>query len=251
MFDLFRCAFQNLTRKKSRTWLTILSIAVGVASVILISSIGAIGTQTVNREIDELGIGALTVSSNSLGADQIALGEEHLNFLRIQSQVAEAVPVLTEKARVEMRGLLADGMIWGIDAGAKQIFNLDLQYGRLFRKEDILSGQKICLVDETMAQAFYHRENIVGKKLKISLDGHYETFDIVGVVSSGGNILQNFIGEYVPSFVYIPYTSMQRTLGQNGFDQIALKVEEETNVDAFSEQIIRELEELERLEEEE
>ena len=245
MFDLFRCAFQNLTRKKSRTWLTILSIAVGVASVILISSIGAIGTQTVNREIDELGIGALTVSSNSLGTDQIALGEEHLNFLRIQSQVAEAVPVLTEKARVEMRGLLADGMIWGIDAGAKQIFNLDLQYGRLFRKEDILSGQKICLVDETMAQAFYHRENIVGKKLKISLDGHYETFDIVGVVSSGGNILQNFIGEYVPSFVYIPYTSMQRTLGQNGFDQIALKVEEETNIDAFSEQIIRELEELE------
>ncbi len=193
MFDLFRCAFQNLTRKKSRTWLTILSIAVGVTSVILISSIGAIGTQTVNREIDELGIGALTVSSNSLGADQIALGEEHLNFLRIQSQVAEAVPVLTEKARVEMRGLLADGMIWGIDAGAKQIFNLDLQYGRLFRKEDILSGQKICLVDETMAQTFYHRENIVGKKLKISLDGHYETFDIVGVVSSGGNILQNFI----------------------------------------------------------
>ena len=245
MFDLFRCAFQNLTRKKSRTWLTILSIAVGVASVILISSIGAIGTQTVNREIDELGIGALTVSSNSLGTDQIALGEEHLNFLRIQSQVAEAVPVLTEKARVEMRGLLADGMIWGIDAGAKQIFNLDLQYGRLFRKEDILSGQKICLVDETMAQAFYHRENIVGKKLKISLDGHYETFDIVGVVSSGGNILQNFIGEYVPSFVDIPYTSMQRTLGQNGFDQIALKVEEETNIDAFSEQIIRELEELE------
>lgn len=245
MFDLFRCAFQNLTRKKSRTWLTILSIAVGVASVILISSIGAIGTQTVNREIDELGIGALTVSSNRLGTDQIALGEEHLNFLRIQSQVAEAVPVLTEKARVEMRGLLADGMIWGIDAGAKQIFNLDLQYGRLFRKEDVLSGQKICLVDETMAQAFYHRENIVGKKLKISLDGHYETFDIVGVVSSGGNILQNFIGEYVPSFVYIPYTSMQRTLGQNGFDQIALKVEEETNVDAFSEQIIRELEELE------
>lgn len=245
MFDLFRCAFQNLTRKKSRTWLTILSIAVGVASVILISSIGAIGTQTVNREIDELGIGALTVSSNRLGTDQIALGEEHLNFLRIQSQVAEAVPVLTEKARVEMRGLLADGMIWGIDAGAKQIFNLDLQYGRLFRKEDILSGQKICLVDETMAQAFYHRENIVGKKLKISLDGHYETFDIVGVVSSGGNILQNFIGEYVPSFVYIPYTSMQKTLGQNGFDQIALKVEEETNIDAFSEQIIRELEELE------
>ena len=90
--------FSEFNTKKSRTWLTILSIAVGAASVILISSIGAIGTQTVNREIDELGIGALTVSSNSLGSGSDRIGEEHLNFLRIQSQVAEAVPVLTEKS---------------------------------------------------------------------------------------------------------------------------------------------------------
>ncbi len=113
MFDLFRCAFQNLTRKKSRTWLTILSIAVGVASVILISSIGAIGTQTVNREIDELGHRRTDCLEQQSGSGSDRIGEEHLNFLRIQSQVAEAVPVLTEKARVEMRGLLADGMIWG------------------------------------------------------------------------------------------------------------------------------------------
>lgn len=142
------------------------------ASVILISSIGAIGTQTVNREIDELGIGALTVSSKPSGNGSDRIGGRTFKFFTDTITSCGSRTGLTEKAMVEMRGLLADGMIWGIDAGAKQIFNLDLQYGRLFRKEDILSGQKICLVDETMAQAFYHRENIVGKKLKISLDGH-------------------------------------------------------------------------------
>lgn len=96
-----------------------------------------------------------------------------------------------------------------------------------------------------MALAFYHRENIVGKKIKISLDGYYETFEIIGVVSSGGNLLQNFIGEYVPSFVYIPYSSMQKTLGQKGFDQIALKVTEETDIEVFTEQIVRQLDEKE------
>lgn len=203
------------------------------------------GTQTVNREINGLGIGALTISTNSLTTDHVTLGEEHLSFLQSQSQVTEAVPILTKKAKVEMRGLFADGMVWGIDAGAKQIFHLDLKYGRLFRKEDILSAQKTCLVDETMALAFYHRENIVGKKIKISLDGYYETFEIIGVVSSGGNLLQNFIGEYVPSFVYIPYSSMQKTLGQKGFDQIALKVTEETDIEVFTEQIVRQLDEKE------
>ena len=52
--DLLKFAFQNLDRKKSRTFLTVLSISIGVASVILISSIGAIGTQTVNQEINSL-----------------------------------------------------------------------------------------------------------------------------------------------------------------------------------------------------
>ena len=83
------------------------------------------------------------------------------------------------------------------------------------------------------------------KKIKISLDGYYETFEIIGVVSSGGNLLQNFIGEYVPSFVYIPYSSMQKTLGQKGFDQIALKVTEETDIEVFTEQIVRQLDEKE------
>lgn len=88
------------------------------------------------------------------------MGEEHLSFLQSQSQVTEAVPILTKKAKVEMRGLFADGMVWGIDAGAKQIFHLDLKYGRLFRKEDILSAQKTCLVDE-----LWHLLFIIGKIL--------------------------------------------------------------------------------------
>ena len=64
------------------------------------------GTQTVNREINGLGIGALTISTNSLTTDRVTLGEEHLSFLQSQSQVTEAVRFLTKKAKVEMRGLL-------------------------------------------------------------------------------------------------------------------------------------------------
>ncbi len=245
MIDLFRCTVQNLGRKKSRAFLTILSISVGVASVVLISSIGAVGTQMVNQEMDSLGLGALTVSIDSLTGENVELGENHLAFLRTQPQIVEAVPILTKKAKIQMRGLSADGMIWGVDAGAKQIFNLDLQFGRLLRKEDIRSSKKVCLIDETMAQAFYHRGNIVGKEMKITLDGHKESFEIVGVVSSGGNLMQSIIGEYMPSFVYIPYSSMQQIFGQKGFDQIALKLEDVTEVEVFSEQLTTQLDERE------
>lgn len=245
MIDAIRYPLLNLSRKKFRTWMTILSISVAVASVVLISSVGAIGVQAVNSEIDSLGIGALTVSVNRLSGTKAFLGEEQLDFLQNQSQIKEAVPIVTEKVKIEMRGLSADGMAWGIDSGAKQVFSLDLLYGRLFRKEDIFSATKVCVIDETMAETFYGRKNIVGKSMKVLFNGHYETFDIIGVVSSGGNILQSVIGEYVPSFVYIPYSSMQKAVGKESFDQIALKVTEGTDIDLFGEQIIRRLEERE------
>ena len=103
MIDLFRCTVQNLGRKKSRAFLTILSISVGVASVVLISSIGAVGTQMVNQEMDSLGLGALTVSIDSLTGENVELGENHLAFLRTQPQIVEAVPILTKKAKIQMR----------------------------------------------------------------------------------------------------------------------------------------------------
>lgn len=245
MLDVIKCAVRNLTRKKARTFLTILSITVGVASVVLISTVSTVGAFTVSSEIDSLGLGALTVSANATSSGKIALTTEHLSALQSQPEVEEAVPVLVEKGKVEMRKLSADGMIWGIDSGAKQIFNLDLKYGRLLRKEDVLKKNPVCLVDETMANAFYHRNNIVGKQLKLLLGGRYVSFEIVGVVASGGNILQSFIGDYVPSFVYVPYSSMQDALGQYSFDQIALKVDDSVDVSAFSSHVLQVLEEQE------
>lgn len=245
MRDLVKCALQNLTRKRSRSLLTILSIGVSVASVVLISSIGTMGTQMVNQEINSLGIGALTVSVDGMAKSSIALKKEHLDFLRSQPGVEDAVPILAEKGTVEMKNCSFDGMVWGIDAGANQIFHLDLQFGRLLREADITSAQKVCLVEETLAQEIYHRDNIVGKTMRITLDGKQETFEVIGVVASGGNLLQGIIGEYVPSFIYLPYSCMQTTSTNAGFDQIAIQLEEGTEVEGFAQRIRTQLDERE------
>ena len=62
MRDTVKCALRNLGRQKSRTALTITSIAIGVTSVVLISTIGAVGKNAVNQEFNSLGIGSLAVS---------------------------------------------------------------------------------------------------------------------------------------------------------------------------------------------
>ena len=51
LFDSFVCSLRNLGRKRFRSFLTIASIAIGVASVVLIGSIGEIGKQTISDEL--------------------------------------------------------------------------------------------------------------------------------------------------------------------------------------------------------
>ncbi len=58
MLDIFPGSLRVLFRRKTRTVLTIIGIAVGVASVILINNIGQCGRNALTSEIDGLGIGA-------------------------------------------------------------------------------------------------------------------------------------------------------------------------------------------------
>ena len=69
-------------------------------------------------------------------------------------------------------------------------------------------GARVCIVDESFAMTHYKRTNIVGKNISLSGDSSEQTFTVIGVVRSGGAILQGLMGEVVPSFLYTPYTSL-------------------------------------------
>ncbi len=47
---------------------------------------------------------------------------------------------------------------------------------------------------------------------------------MVGIVKTGTGLLQNVIGNYIPTFVYIPYTTAQNSMQREDYDQIAVKV---------------------------
>lgn len=52
MFDFLCCSIKNIKRKKIRTLLTVMGIVIGVASVIVIGTIGDIGKTAVKNELD-------------------------------------------------------------------------------------------------------------------------------------------------------------------------------------------------------
>ena len=246
--EWIKLAVRSLIRKGTRSFLTVLSIAVGVSSVVLISSIGAVGTESVRQEINGFGIGSLSLTADPTAENAVPLQNEHLFFLRSLSAVEQAVPVLSLKSTAQMAGKTDDVICWGIDAEKNQIIDLTLLDGRGLRQDDISRRKRVCLVDKSTAQRFYSRTNITGKHITLQFSDRAEQFEVIGVVDSGGNIMQNIVGEMVPGFVYLPYTALQDCSGSEMLDQIAVTLSEPDNSSEIQDRILRLLESAEKKE---
>lgn len=240
MIELLKSAFRNFGRKRLRTFLTISGIVVGVASVTLIGNISRCGISALNTEFKNLGLDGLSISA-SAQAQNVTLNSEELSIIRSNSQVEQAMPILFQNMQISARDQSEQALVWGIDAKANQVISLQVLHGRSIQVSDVKSSSNVCLVDESFSQKSYHRNNIVGKTISIFYNGIEEEFEVVGVVKTGSGLLQNLIGDYVPTFIYIPYTSLQNLCGKNSFDQIAVKVKNGENLDEVGQNLVTQL----------
>ena len=74
MNDFIKSVFRNFERKRFRTFLTVLGIAIGVASVVIISDISQCGANAVTGEMDSLGMSGLMITK-SIDDKSISLAE--------------------------------------------------------------------------------------------------------------------------------------------------------------------------------
>lgn len=236
MLDMIKCSGKNLMRKKMRSMLTIIGIAIGVASVILIGNIAECGTTAVSTELDSLGMGGVSITASATVPDA-TLSAQELEQIREQKSVDQAAPLMTQTTQVYGRGNVEESLVWGIDTKANQVVSLQVEYGRFFSNVDISSGANVCMVDQKFAQKVYNRDNIVGKKINILCGGSMEEFLVVGVLKTGSGLLQNFIGDYIPNFVYVPYTTLQNAVGLQRFDQVVVRVKDGYDEDEAGEEI--------------
>ncbi|MGI6263954.1 MAG: ABC transporter permease [Acutalibacteraceae bacterium] len=242
MGDIARQALRTLRRKRARAALTVGGIVVGVAMVAMVALIARAGEGVMDRELDSLGLNGLSVSARGTASDT-RLREEHLQALRQLSEVKSAMPLLIVWAPVTLRQVTDNAVLCGVDAGAGQVISLSRLYGRLIAPADVQTAAPVCVVDAALAKAAFHRENVVGQTLSLSLGGVERTFTVVGVSEAGSGLLQNVTG-YAPGMVYLPYTVLQQTSGRDYFDQIAVRTADGASSAATGRRIVRLMEQI-------
>ncbi len=220
MGELIKGAFRGLLRKRNRTVLTVVGIAVGVMMVASVSVIGVVGRQLVNEELDSLGVNGVSVMAESGGE---LIGEEALEEIRALSCVETAMPLMVQMGAVSTSFSSGESVLCGIDSGAGQIISLKLLHGRLITPGDVKTSARVCVLDEALARLLYGRTNLVGKEVTVRYGKYTEKLTVVGITETGSSLLQNFTS-FIPGMLYMPYTTHTNLTGQIAFDQVAVRV---------------------------
>lgn len=230
MGEMIKNTFRSIYRKGLRSFLTVSGIMVGVLMLFLISVISDTGVQLLQNEMDSMGMNGLSVSAVNVALGEAALTTEHLDAISAVASVDAAMPLRLEYGRTTVRDLSIQSVFCGIGSGAKHIISLELMHGRLLRESDLSGHERVCVVDASMAQKTYQRDNIVGKTLGLVIGGSTVEFTVVGVTKTGSSLLQNFTG-YIPTMVYVPYTTLQSLTGSGRFNQIAVRVSDNADTE--------------------
>lgn len=245
----------NIFRSRTRSLLTMAGIAVGVFAVVLISTVGSVGTAEVSRTLLTMGVDTLLIQTAD-NAVSVTLDDSDISAVRSIDGVSAVMPLMASITEAKMinchsgsgygsnSGRRLESYVWGVDKSADNLISLTAKYGRLINNSDTAARSKVCVIDEQFAIETYGRGNIVGKTLSMFLGGKYHEFEIVGIAHSGLSSLQGMLTNIMPGFMYIPITTMQQLCGRTTYDKIAVKLSDSNSDSAIVKSITGMLDEV-------
>jgi len=241
MSDILFGCMRTLFRKRKRTILTALSIAIGVCSVVIISTLGNTGTEMIDAEIKHLGLEGAIVAPDKRITDY-RIDSAICSTISSLNYVDAAAGLSIETGKIRMHGLVSEALVWGVGQNYEDVMSFSLLYGRYINQKDIENNAMVCMLDSTSAVDFYKRENIVGKTLSLDCNGVRQELEIIGIMETGGSGLQNMLGEYIPSFLYLPASVLESMTGKTGYSQVSLVFNQETDQDSAEKDVLTSLE---------
>ena len=217
----FRLALKSLMTSKMRAILTMLGIIIGVAAVIIITSLGN-GMQTyMNDQFEEMGSNLVQVqvmdygSSRTIETDDLqALVDKNPKYL------SGVTPYLTAQAMVRHGSdEYTRTRVYGVSetfynsAKATTMQGEKLQEGRFLSYLDIQRAQGVCVIGSYLAQDAFGGD-AMGKVITLSGD----PYTVIGVFAENGESAEGS-GDDV---IYIPYTKAQRLGAGAGYQMYLL-----------------------------
>jgi putative ABC transport system permease protein len=225
--DLFALAVRALTAQRQRSFLTLLGIAVGIAAVILLTSIGEGVHRFVLAEFTQFGTNVIEIApgktraSGGPGGLQTTVRLLTLDDARSLERVPGVLAVTPNvwgNSEVAGNGRLRRTTIQGVGPGTLEIMKMSMQSGSFLPEESFEHARPLAVLGPKLKQELFGSESALGQRLRI---GGMQ-FRIVGVVAAKGQ----FLGMDLDDTVFIPTARALELYNREGLMRIHLTYRE-------------------------
>ena len=238
--QLIKISIKALQTNKSRSLLTALGVIIGVASVILLISVGSglkgyitnqmqdMGSNLImvmpgDIDLDDVSMGGSAMSSafSSMATSKLKLSDAHeIEKGILQIQDAVAMVMASSPARYEGESVLVQ--IIGTTENYINIREPEFAKGSFFVESEVNSGRKVAVLGHKVAEDLFGEKDSIGEKVKL---GEYR-YLIMGVMEEKGGQ-----GSMSPDDkVFVPITTAQRQFNQDNISIIFAQVKSSDEV---------------------
>ena len=224
----FKMAFSSIWAKKLRSFLTMLGIIIGVASVIILVSIMSGVTGQVTETFDSIGATSITVSAMGRGDTRKIAPEDLYTVVDenpdLFSGMSPKVTVSGYNIRSTNSSDSISATVNGVSEDYVNIAVMTVEQGRFLQYIDIAKLQKVCVIGTYVEQELFGRGQALGKTLKIN--GNPLT--VIGVLEETAESAKNS----ADAIIYLPYTVASRMNGTTVISSYTVAALNESVIDS-------------------
>lgn len=213
--NLFKISLKALANNKTRAFLTMLGIIIGVASVITMIAIGQGAKKSIQDQISGMGSNIIMIHPGGERRGGVRLDPSEMQTLKVDDYEAlkrESIFLTKVSPSVTASGQLISGnnnypsSVSGVGIEYLDIRQLNLAEGEMFTETDIRASAKVCVIGTTIRDNLFPDDrNPIGKIIRIN----QVPLRVIGILESKG---YNSMGMDQDDIVIAPYTTVMKRM---------------------------------------
>lgn len=235
--EAFSMAYKSIISHKIRSFLTMLGIIIGIASVVSIVALGNGSQQQILSQINSMGSNTIDIYPGSGWGDRRAaqiktLNERDISLLKEQPYIDSVSANVSGNRSLTYKSQEVTSQIMGVSENFFRVKAFDFDLGSAFQAKDVKLQTQVAVIDSNTKNKLFPNINPIGEILFIGK----VPVRIIGVLESktanmgrGGDNLQ----------VFVPYTTaMHRILGVKNLASITVRVKDNVDTQVAEQGII-------------
>ncbi|MDR2153120.1 MAG: MacB family efflux pump subunit [Helicobacteraceae bacterium] len=235
--ESFKSSVKAVTAHKMRSFLTMLSIIIGITSVVCVIALGEGSKENIMDRIKSIGTNTVYIFPGAGFGDKDAskiktLKPSDADILSRLSYVDNVSPIVTHEGLIIYKNKTAQASLQGVSAEFLELNGQKLESGRRFNVSEVKSAAALAIVDANTKKTLFGKRDPIGEIIIFNR----QPLKIIGVMSK-----EDEFGPPTSNLeIYIPYvTAMYKVIGSQDIAGITVKISDAINSHLAEENLIK------------